>query len=138
MKLFHCLVGLIVLLPSVAYLQQTTTPQPITRLFVKKTSLDSTTQSAAPPTTSSKTPWSPETWKSFPPTQMPVYDDLDQLKKSTDRIRNYAPLVFAGEVRSLHDQLAKATQGRGFLLMGGDCAESFEDFNVDSVRDTFR
>tara|TARA_B110000305_G_C19416183_1_gene628115 strand:- start:1165 stop:1374 length:210 start_codon:yes stop_codon:yes gene_type:complete len=69
---------------------------------------------------------------------MPVYDDLDQLKKSTDRIRNYAPLVFAGEVRSLHDQLAKATQGRGFLLMGGDCAESFEDFNVDSVRDTFR
>jgi 3-deoxy-7-phosphoheptulonate synthase len=29
-------------------------------------------------------------------------------------------------------------QGQGFLLMGGDCAEAFKEFNVDHVRDTFR
>jgi len=49
-----------------------------------------------------------------------------------------APLVFAGEVRDLHEALAKATAGNGFLLMGGDCAESFNEFSVDHVRDTFR
>ncbi len=28
--------------------------------------------------------------------------------------------------------------GQAFLLMGGDCAESFKEFHVDTVRDTFR
>ncbi len=28
--------------------------------------------------------------------------------------------------------------GQSFLLMGGDCAESFKEFHVDTVRDTFR
>jgi 3-deoxy-7-phosphoheptulonate synthase len=49
-----------------------------------------------------------------------------------------SPLVFAGEVRTLHEQLARACSGQGFLLMGGDCAEAFEEFNVDHVRDSFR
>ena len=49
-----------------------------------------------------------------------------------------APLVFAGEVRELHEQLARACQGNGFLLMGGDCAESFAEHSVNNVRDTFR
>jgi len=35
-------------------------------------------------------------------------------------------------------QLAKASLGQGFLLMGGDCAESFDEFSVNHVRDTFR
>lgn len=28
--------------------------------------------------------------------------------------------------------------GQAFLLMGGDCAESFKEFHVDTVRDSFR
>jgi len=69
---------------------------------------------------------------------MPVYEDEGEVKEAVDYIEKSSPLVFAGEVRELHTQLAKATQGQGFLLMGGDCAESFEQFNVDHVRDTFR
>ena len=46
--------------------------------------------------------------------------------------------ITSGEVRFLSEQLARACQGQGFLLMGGDCAESFAEFNVDHVRDTFR
>jgi 3-deoxy-7-phosphoheptulonate synthase len=59
---------------------------------------------------------------------------MDVVKK----LKRKSPLVFAGEVRSLHEQLARASSGQGFLLMGGDCAEAFEEFNVDHVRDTFR
>jgi 3-deoxy-7-phosphoheptulonate synthase len=33
---------------------------------------------------------------------------------------------------------AKAAMGQSFLLMGGDCAESFKEFHVDTIRDTFR
>jgi 3-deoxy-7-phosphoheptulonate synthase len=28
--------------------------------------------------------------------------------------------------------------GKGFLLQGGDCAESFQEFHADNIRDTFR
>ena len=28
--------------------------------------------------------------------------------------------------------------GKAFLLQGGDCAESFAEFNPDNIRDTFK
>ncbi len=38
----------------------------------------------------------------------------------------------------MQEELARASFGHGFVLMGGDCAESFNEFSVDHVRDTFR
>jgi len=70
--------------------------------------------------------------------QMPLYEDEEELAKVEAKLRKVAPLVFAGEARSLSEALAKATMGQGFLLMGGDCAESFKEFNVDTIRDSFR
>jgi 3-deoxy-7-phosphoheptulonate synthase len=70
--------------------------------------------------------------------QMPVYEDPAELEAAIGKLEKCSPLVFAGEVRTLHENLAKACQGNGFLLMGGDCAEAFDEFNVDHVRDTFR
>ena len=69
---------------------------------------------------------------------MPVYEDEAELNGAVDRLKQCSPLVFAGEVRALHEQLARACHGQGFLLMGGDCAEAFNEFNVDHVRDSFR
>jgi 3-deoxy-7-phosphoheptulonate synthase len=34
--------------------------------------------------------------------------------------------------------LAAASRGEAFLLQGGDCAEAFDQFNSDSIRDTFK
>jgi 3-deoxy-7-phosphoheptulonate synthase len=48
------------------------------------------------------------------------------------------PLVFAGEARRLKAQLGQVSQGKAFLLQGGDCAESFKEFRADNIRDTFR
>jgi 3-deoxy-7-phosphoheptulonate synthase len=69
---------------------------------------------------------------------MPDYEDEAELEAVVKKLSRCSPLVFAGEVRSLHEQLARACSGQGFLLMGGDCAEAFDEFNVDHVRDTFR
>lgn len=82
--------------------------------------------------------WSPSSWRdrrAAPGT--PVYDDREELEESLTQLRKCSPLVFAGEVRTLHEQLARAAQGRGFVLMGGDCA-GLDEFNVNHVRDTFR
>ena len=54
------------------------------------------------------------------------------------RLSTYPPLVFAGEARALKQQLADVASGNGFLLQGGDCAESFAEHHPDHIRDFFR
>ncbi|MCI1436899.1 MAG: 3-deoxy-7-phosphoheptulonate synthase class II [Acetobacter indonesiensis] len=82
--------------------------------------------------------WMPDSWRSFPVKQMPTYPDAAALKAVEDRLHVYPPLVFAGEVRRLRNQLAQASKGQAFVLQGGACAESFSEFKADVVRDTFR
>lgn len=53
-------------------------------------------------------------------------------------LESFPPVVFAGEARNLEEKLAQAAMGNAFLLQGGDCAESFKEFNANNIRDTFR
>lgn len=82
--------------------------------------------------------WSPASWREKTVSQGPNYENPEELEAAVKTLKKNSPLVFAGEVRSLHEQLARACSGQGFLLMGGDCAEAFDEFNVDHIRDTFR
>mmetsp|Transcript_31564 Transcript_31564/g.66025 ORF Transcript_31564/g.66025 Transcript_31564/m.66025 type:complete len:513 (-) Transcript_31564:519-2057(-) len=82
--------------------------------------------------------WSPSSWKNAVAKQMPAYENEEELEEAIQTLNGVAPLVFAGEVRSLHEKLARVSQGQGFVLMGGDCAESFKEFHVNHVRDNFR
>lgn len=69
---------------------------------------------------------------------MPDYPDAAALEAVEQRLGSYPPLVFAGEARKLRSQLAEVSEGRAFLLQGGDCAESFGAFTADNIRDTFK
>lgn len=82
--------------------------------------------------------WSPSSWRAKESKQIPIYPDQEALEEVEKKLSKSAPLVFAGEVRTLSDQLALASQGQAFVLFGGDCAESFDEFSVDHIRDTFR
>jgi 3-deoxy-7-phosphoheptulonate synthase len=82
--------------------------------------------------------WTPHSWKTHEALQMPQYPDAAALSAAEATLSNYPPLVFAGEARSLIDELADAAEGRAFLLQGGDCAESFAEFHPNNIRDTFR
>tara|TARA_R110001583_G_scaffold722_5_gene6695 strand:- start:31 stop:1383 length:1353 start_codon:yes stop_codon:yes gene_type:complete len=82
--------------------------------------------------------WTPESWRSKPILQQPSYTDANLLREVEKTLASRPPLVFAGEVRVLRQQLAEATEGRAFLLQGGDCAESFAEFHADNIRDTFK
>jgi len=91
-----------------------------------------------PPSDNASSEWSPSSWRNAVAKQMPIYDDHAELEKAIKALDRVAPLVFAGEVRSLHEKLARVSQGEGIVLMGGDCAESFKEFHVNHIRDTFR
>ena len=82
--------------------------------------------------------WKTNSWRKYPVKHIPEYPDKDALNMVLDKIRNYPPLVFAGETRHLKSQLADVADGKAFLLQGGDCAESFAEFHPDNIRDTFK
>lgn len=82
--------------------------------------------------------WTKSDWRAKPRVQMPEYTDAQALADVEARLSQYPPLVFAGEARRLKAQLGAAARGEAFLLQGGDCAEAFEQFSADAIRDTFK
>lgn len=82
--------------------------------------------------------WNPDSWRKLPILQQPEYPDEEALKSVEGQLKSAPPLVFAEETRSLYKQLEAVCEGRAFLLQGGDCAESFSDFNAANIRDTFK
>ncbi len=83
--------------------------------------------------------WTPGGWRSKPAKHIPTdYPDPAALTRVETQLRSYPPLVFAGEARNLKARLGEVSQGKAFLLQGGDCAESFKEFHPDNIRDTFR
>jgi 3-deoxy-7-phosphoheptulonate synthase len=84
------------------------------------------------------TAWAPESWRGYEARQLPDYPDAAALAAAEAQIANFPPLVFAGEARALTADLAQVAAGKGFLLQGGDCAESFAEFHPNNIRDTFR
>ena len=82
--------------------------------------------------------WQLDSWKKYKAKHIPDYKDPEHLNRVLETLKGFPPLVFAGEVRSLSNSLAEVAEGNGFLLQGGDCAESFSEFHADNIRDTFR
>ena len=85
-----------------------------------------------------KQDWTPDSWRKKKALHQPIYTDKKKLDKVVKKMKKLPPLVFAGEVRSLKNELAKCVDGKGFLLQAGDCAESFAEFHPNYIRDTFR
>lgn len=83
-------------------------------------------------------PWAPQSWRSKPIQQVPVYPDPSALLETEHQLATFPPLVFAGEARKLKRLLGQVSAGEAFLLQGGDCAESFAEHAADNIRDFFR
>ena len=82
--------------------------------------------------------WKKNSWRKYPVKHIPEYPNKKELDTVLDKLCTFPPLVFAGETRHWKSQLAEVVDGKAFLLQGGDCAESFVEFNPDNIRDTFK
>lgn len=82
--------------------------------------------------------WSPSSWRNKPVLQLPTYGDAEGVKAAEIELSKQPPLVFAGEARQLKKRLGDVANGNGFLMQGGDCAETFGEFSAIKIRDTFR
>jgi 3-deoxy-7-phosphoheptulonate synthase len=87
--------------------------------------------------------WTRDSWRKKPIVQVPDYPDRAALENVERQLASYPPLVFAGEARNLKELLGGVANGEGFLLQGGDCAESFTDpsannISANNIRDFLR
>ena len=84
------------------------------------------------------TPWTPSSWRGHPAAQQPAWPDEAALDAALKALGAMPPLVFAGEARTLTESLGQVAAGKAFLVQAGDCAESFEAFSADSIRDKLK
>ena len=77
--------------------------------------------------------WVPDSWKSRPAAQQPVYPDQTKLARVLTQLAKLPPLVTSWEIENLKQQLAAATRGERFLLQGGDCSEDFADCESSAI-----
>ena len=85
-----------------------------------------------------ETAWTPSSWQSREALQLPTWPDERVAERVHAELRALPPLVFAGEARRLTRALGEVAAGRAFVLQAGDCAESFDDFSADSIRDKLK
>ena len=78
--------------------------------------------------------WAPDSWRDRPAAQQPAWPDDATLDAVLKQLATLPPLVFAGEARNLTAGLAQVADGKAFLLQAGDCAESFDAFSADAIR----
>lgn len=82
--------------------------------------------------------WSKRSWRDFSIKQQPFYKDKALLKEVEDRLATYPSLIFSEEADKLKNSLKDVSQGKAFLLQGGDCAESFINFNTNNIKNFFK
>jgi 3-deoxy-7-phosphoheptulonate synthase len=92
----------------------------------------------APPNATGSRGWSPTGWRSLSAAQQPDWPDQAAADDVLAQVAKLPPLVFAGEARTLQSALANVAAGHGFLLQAGDCAESFEAFSANAIRDKLK
>lgn len=73
-------------------------------------------------------------WPEMPAAQQPAWPDPAEVAAVRRRLAKLPPLVFAGECDKLRGELGAVADSGGFVLMGGDCAETFEANTADSIR----
>lgn len=80
----------------------------------------------------------PLSWPDLPAKQQPTWPDRQALAEVAQTLAVLPPLVFAGECDILRQRLAEAARGEAFVLMGGDCAETFAAATADNIRDRIK
>ena len=77
--------------------------------------------------------WHPASWTTRTAQQQPRYNDIPKLESVVAQLARLPPLVVSWEIEQLREHLAEAQRGNKFLLMGGDCAETFEECESDKI-----
>ena len=83
------------------------------------------------------TNWNPSSWQASKlKLQMPIYDDNEKLSSIKKELKSFDGLVKLDEVLLLKEKLKNLENNKGFLIIGGDCAETlnFDNGTFDTMK----
>ena len=64
----------------------------------------------------------------------PDWPDLNYYNQVIKKITQYPSLVYPDEIIRLKNNLKEVAKGNQFVIQGGDCAETFNDFNTSLIK----
>jgi len=82
--------------------------------------------------------WTKFSWRSFPAQQQPLWPDAHACEDTLKKLSKLPALVFAGESRSLKQQLAEVLEGKAFVLQAGECSEDFSRCHGPCIHDLLK
>ena len=77
--------------------------------------------------------WSPSSWRHLKSSQIPNYKSEIVKNIVQEKLAQKTPLVISEEIDALTQELERVGNGEKFLLMGGDCAETFREHSTDNI-----
>ena len=78
--------------------------------------------------------WNLESWKQLQIDQSPGWHNDSKLQTVIKQLSSQPPIVFKNEIILLKKRLQQAYEGKYFIIQGGDCAETFSDFNTELIK----
>ena len=76
--------------------------------------------------------WSPSSWQTLPIKQAPEWPK-GKLTDAIQKLKSFPPLVSIHEIETLKNKLKYVANNKAFILIAGDCAETFSDFNQSLI-----
>ena len=79
--------------------------------------------------------WHAQSWRSKEiHVQKVEYRDQGKLERVQNNLDSLPPLVCSADIEEARECYAEAARGERFIIQGGDCAESFEDVQLDIIK----
>lgn len=82
--------------------------------------------------------WQIDSWMEYPIKQQPEYENKEELKAIINEVNTLPAIVNYIDIKLLEAELCKVANKEAFLLQGGDCAESFIEFNEINLFNTIK
>jgi 3-deoxy-7-phosphoheptulonate synthase len=79
--------------------------------------------------------WHLTSWKDYPSSYVPDYENQDELMLCLKQLHHYLPLIKVKTIKILLKQLKEAQAGKQFILQAGDCSERFSDVDAHIVNE---
>ena len=78
--------------------------------------------------------WTPYSWQSKAVQAQAIeYQDQGALDQVCKTLQMLPPLISNAQIEATREVFRKAAKGEAFILQGGDCAESFQDVQLDII-----
>jgi len=70
--------------------------------------------------------------------QQPNWPNKNKYYDVINKVGTYPQLVFPKEIENLKSELLSISEKKGFIIQGGDCAETFRDFSDEMIKNKLK